>query len=214
MSELKKCNYCGNEIQNNNKFCTHCGAKNKKEYSCGGCLLTIFVAYLIFNALGSNRNTYHSKPSYTQTTSNRTYPNAVKQQPQEKKVFPGEMVNDEHFDIYYLSCSEYGASNFFDAPTAGKKYVEFDFTFKNISTTDTYIGSFECYCNNAKCDESWSSNRKLPRFSFLEEISGGRELSGSVVYEVPQDAILSDIELEYGGFSDRETSDKIIFVGQ
>ena len=127
---------------------------------------------------------------------------------------PGDMVSDDHFEISYTGCSEYTSTNQFVKPADGKKFVKFDFTFKNISDTDTSIGSFECYCNDAKCEKSYVgiSDDNVKELGY-ESVSGGREMSGSALYEVPADASFENIELEYSGFFDNKKSDKIIFVG-
>ena len=218
---MKKCKHCGQEIANGAKICPHCGGKN----GANGCLIAI-IGFLVICAIGaiggkggrgnssSSNNTVTSgnSSSSDNTVPSGTVEESVPETPQETIAKPGDMVKDEHFEIQYLSCSEYKTSNTFSAPPEGKKYIKFDFTFKNISDTDTSIGSFECYCNNAKCDTSYVDSSDIPRLTW-DSISGGRQISGSVVYEVPQDAAYADIELEYSGFFDNKKADKIIFVG-
>lgn len=217
MSSMKLCKHCGKEIAKSANICPHCGGKN----AANGCLVAVivFVVILFFGAIGRSRNPSSSgsssyKSSISNTNSGSSASSGTAENtPREIKAVPGEMVRDDHFEIYYLSCSEYTSTNMYSSPSEGKKYVKFDFTFKNISDTDTTLGSFECYCNNAKCDSSYVDSSTVPRLTW-ESVSGGREISGSVVYEVPQSAALSDVELEYAGFFDNKKADKIIFVGQ
>ena len=211
---MKKCKHCGQEIANSAKICPHCGGKN----GVNGCLVGI-IAFLVICAIGvmgGRGNSSSSNRTVTSGTAEVSVPEAqqesVPETPQETIAKPGDVVKDNHFEIHYLGCSEYTSSNMFSTPSEGKKYVKFDFTFKNISDTDTTLGSFECYCNNAKCDSSYVDSSSVPRLTW-ESISGGREVSGSVIYEVPQEAAYADIELEYSGFFDSKKSEKIIFVG-
>ncbi|MBQ8940600.1 MAG: DUF4352 domain-containing protein [Firmicutes bacterium] len=184
---------------------------------CGFGVIVFFIIIAVISSAASSSSSSSSSSGSTATVESGavsgTNEETVEETPQVITAKPGDKVNDEHFEIYYLSCSEYTASNQFSQPAEGKKYVKFDFTFKNISDTDTTIGGFECYCNNAKCESSYVDSTNVPRLSY-DSVSGGRETSGSVIYEVPQDAALSSVELEYSGFFDNKTADKIIFVGE
>ncbi|MBR1443015.1 MAG: DUF4352 domain-containing protein [Firmicutes bacterium] len=184
---------------------------------CGFGIIIFFIVIAVISTAASSGSDSNSSSAPTATVESGVASGAnektIEETPQTITAKPGDKVNDDHFDIYFLSCSEYIQSNSFSKPADGKKYVKFDFTFKNISDTDTTIGGFECYSNNAKCESSYVDSSDIPRLSY-DRISGGRETSGSVIYEVPQDAALSDIELEYSGFFDNQKTDKIVFVGE
>lgn len=51
MTEYKKCKHCGQYMNNTDKFCQNCGAKNTKEYSCFGCISLIIVAIIVIKIL-------------------------------------------------------------------------------------------------------------------------------------------------------------------
>ena len=89
--------------------------------------------------------------------------------------------------------------------------MNFYFTFKNAGNSDSYPGSFGCYVNNKKYDQEYLDGSD--ESFLLQEVSGGREISGSITYEVPKEAKMKDIELEYENNS-IWSNKKIIFLGK
>lgn len=126
------------------------------------------------------------------------------------RYYPGDIVEKNDFKITYKKASNYKSENQFIEPAKGKKFVRFQFSFKNLSDTDQYVGSFECYYKNNKCEEAYVADDDDSNF-LLESLSKGRSVSGSVYYEVPKKAKLSQLELEYT--SDLWSNEKVIFMG-
>lgn len=121
------------------------------------------------------------------------------------------MVEFGDFEIAYTGAEKYKSNNQFIQPKDGYKYVKFYFSFKNTGNSDCYPGSFGCYVNNKKYDQEYLDGSD--ESFLLQEVSGGREISGSITYEVPKEAKMKDIELEYENnsiWSDK----KIIFLGK
>ena len=80
------------------------------------------------------------------------------------------------------------------SPSDGMKYVKADFTFENMGNNDIYVSQydFNCYADNTNCDQKFMTSGN----EFLGgNISAGRQVSFSVVFEVPEAA--ESIELEY-----------------
>lgn len=130
---------------------------------------------------------------------------------EDNRYHPGDVVKFGDFEISYISAKKYKSDNQFIQPKEGYKYVKFKFSFKNTGDTDNYPGSFGCYVKNKKYDQEYLDGSD--ESFLLQEVSGGREISGSVTYEVPKDTKMKDIELEYENnsiWSDK----KIIFLGK
>ena len=129
----------------------------------------------------------------------------------DNRFHPGDVVEFGDFEIAYTGAEKYKSNNQFIQPKDGCKYVKFYFTFKNTGNSDSYPGSFGCYVNNKKYDQEYLDGSDE---SFLwQEVSGGREISGSITYEVPKEAKMKDIELEYENNS-IWSNKKIIFLGK
>ena len=129
----------------------------------------------------------------------------------DNRFHPGDVVEFGDFEIAYTGAEKYKSNNQFIQPKDGCKYVKFYFTFKNTGNSDSYPGSFGCYVNNKKYDQEYLDGSD--ESFLLQEVSGGREISGSITYEVPKEAKMKDIELEYEKNS-IWSNKKIIFLGK
>lgn len=79
-------------------------------------------------------------------------------------------------------------------PSDGMKYIKAAFTFENTGDKDIYVSpyDFDCYADDANCEQKFISSEN----DFLGgSISSGRQVSFSVIFEVPEGA--ESIELEY-----------------
>ncbi|MDO5340265.1 MAG: DUF4352 domain-containing protein [Eubacteriales bacterium] len=79
-------------------------------------------------------------------------------------------------------------------PSDGMKYVKADVTFENTGDRDIYVSiyDFDCYADNVNCEQKYM----MSATDFVaDNISSGRQVSFSVIFEVPVDA--ESIELEY-----------------
>lgn len=129
----------------------------------------------------------------------------------DNRFHPGDVVEFGDFEIAYMGAEKYKSNNQFIQPKDCYKYVKFYFTFKNTGNSDSYPGSFGCYVNNKKYDQEYLDGSD--ESFLLQEVSGGREISGSITYEVPKEAKMKDIELEYENNS-IWSNKKIIFLGK
>lgn len=82
----------------------------------------------------------------------------------------------------------------YDTPKKGMKYVMASFKFENTGDSDRYVSiyDFECYADDANCEQVYS----LDDSDFgSTDLSAGRKVSFKVYYMVPKNA--KKIELEY-----------------
>lgn len=127
------------------------------------------------------------------------------------KYHPGDVASFGDFKITYKSIAKYKSSNQFIQPKKGFQYIKYVFSFKNTGKSDSYVGNFACYADGEQCDSAYvdDSDSSL----LLTKLSSGRKKSGSLVYEVPKNVKLKDIELEYENNS-LWSDEKIIFLGK
>lgn len=157
-----------------------------------------------------NKSSSKDKKS-NKKNSNKKKSNKSNGKTDDNRFHPGDVVEFGDFEIAYTGAEKYKSNNQFIQPKDGYKYVKFYFTFKNTGNSDSYPGSFGCYVNNKKYDQEYLDGSD--ESFLLQEVSGGREISGSITYEVPKEAKMKDIELEYENnsiWSDK----KIIFLGK
>ena len=116
----------------------------------------------------------------------------------------GETLKANDLSIKYVSCEEYTDYNQYLPPKDGNKIIKLNFEVENTGTTDRYISNFEfsCYADN-KATEAYYTDNDLSA-----TISSGRSASGSVCFEVPENA--EEIEVEYE--TDFWTDGKAVFV--
>lgn len=161
--------------------------------------------------VGSISDTGSSTKKSSDKTNKKKKSKSKNNKKDDGKYHPGDVVQFGDFEIAYISAEKYKSTNQFIQPKEGYKYVRFVFNFLNNGNTDNYPGTFGCYVNNQKCNQEYLSD--ADDSFLLEELSAGREKSGSVTFEVPKKAKMKDIELEYENnsiWSDK----KIIFLGK
>lgn len=103
----------------------------------------------------------------------------------------GLQVTINDFDLDFTDYdNQYG----WNTPAEGKKYIMIDVSYQNNSKSDKYISiyDFECYADNADCEQNYSV---VDNSSINANISSGRTGSYTIAFVVPQDA--QSIELEY-----------------
>ena len=157
----------------------------------------------------SSKDKKSNKKNSNKKKSNKSSKNNGKTD--DNRFHPGDVVEFGDFEIAYMGAEIYKSNNQFIQPKDGYKYVKFYFTFKNTGNSDSYPGSFGCYVNNKKYDQEYLDGSD--ESFLLQEVSGGREISGSITYEVPKEAKMKDIELEYENNS-IWSNKKIIFLGK
>lgn len=118
----------------------------------------------------------------------------------------GDTWDNKYVLVSYDECGEYVSDNQFIQPADGNKYVYATFTFENVGSSDTTVGywDFDCYADGYACEAIYGADGA----GFTQTLSSGRKISGSVYFEVPEDA--TEIEFEYS--PNFWTSEKIVFV--
>lgn len=127
------------------------------------------------------------------------------------KYHPGDVVKFGDFKIVYQSAKKYKSKNQFIQPKSGYQYVKFDFAFKNEGDADSFVGDFACYADGEKCEREYIDESGSD--FLVEELSSGRKVSGSLVFEVPKKTSFKNIELEYENY-DLFSDKKAIFVAK
>ena len=119
----------------------------------------------------------------------------------------GADVETNGLRLTYLSCGPYVSDNQFIQPDEGKEYVFIELEAENISDSDKSISSlsFRAYADGMSCDSKFLGEETLSA-----SLSPGRKSKGSLVFEVPKDAQIIEIEYEGGLFS----SDRTVFAYQ
>ena len=116
----------------------------------------------------------------------------------------GDIVEAGGLKITYLSCGEYVSDNQFVQPKDGCCYLYCEFEFENTGNADVYVSSldFDCYADGLDCDACYIREDDLGA-----TLSAGRKAKGTVMFEVPVDATV--VEVEY--LSNIWTSDRVVF---
>lgn len=133
---------------------------------------------------------------YTPTLNTEASPEAVS---------TGETVEVGDLKISYVSCEDYESDNMFVAPKDGYHFVTCTFEFENTGKSDEYITafSFDCYADGLSCEQTYIREDNL-----TATLSAGRKTSGTVTFEVPDNATV--IEVEY--LSNVWTSSRTVFT--
>ena len=102
-------------------------------------------------------------------------------------------TTDDNLKITFVSSSDYTGYNSYFAPATGNKIIQVKVDFQNNGTSDEYLSGFECYADNAKCEDYfYADDTKSPT---LESVSSGKSFSSIVYFEVPKNA--EHITVEY-----------------
>jgi hypothetical protein len=120
----------------------------------------------------------------------------------------GDIIETSDLRISYISADVYYSDNQYITPKDGYEFYRFEFKVENISDSDQYVSDmigWECYADNSNMEQSFYFDDDLSA-----TLSSGREMQGSVYFEVPVDS--QSIELEYD--INYWKSDKIIFIGK
>lgn len=217
-NKLIHCKACGAEIASSAKSCPHCGARNKKPIykRWWFWLLVVLVVLIGIGSSGSSEDTSPGKtPSAAQdasaapeagTNANEVSAaeEALEEEPEVQTVFyPGDTLETNDLTVAYLECGDFETEDYFP-PEEGMKVVYLTFEFENISSGDTLVSyyDFTCFADGYSCDSYiWEK-------SLSADLSSGRKVTGSVYFQVPEDA--QDIEVEYE--TNFWTEEKVLFL--
>lgn len=125
-----------------------------------------------------------------------------------QKITAGHAITiDDELKISYLKCdTNFKKYSKYATVGKGKKVISATFKIENVSDTDQYIDTINCYADDKKCDSFYSvEDYDDP---FFDSISAGRSIEGTVYFEVPSNA--KNIELEFE--NNVWTEDKVVFV--
>ena len=96
--------------------------------------------------------------------------------------------------VTYNKCGEYISDNMFIVPDEGNKFIYFEFTFENTSSSEKYFSyDFSCYADGIKVNRSYYIENDL---YIGDNIGAGRKVIGNVCFEVPINAEVIELEFE------------------
>lgn len=189
--------------------------KKKKRLIIFGVIAAIIVVIIIASSGGSSsddKNKVESVNGASQTQSvngksddNKSDDNTASK---DQKITAGHAITiDNELKISYLKCdTNFKKYSKYATVGKGKKVISATFKIENVSDTDQYIDTINCYADDKKCDSFYSvEDYDNP---FLDSISAGRSIEGTVYFEVPSNA--KDVELEFE--NNVWTNDKVVFV--
>lgn len=189
--------------------------KKKKRLIIFGVIAAIIVVIIIASSGGSSsddKNKVESVngASQTQSVNGKSDDNKSDDSTASKdqKITAGHAITiDNELKISYLKCdTNFKKYSKYATVGKGKKVISATFKIENVSDTDQYIDIINCYADDKKCDSFYSvEDYDDP---FLDSISAGRSIEGTVYFEVPSNA--KDIELEFE--NNVWTNDKVVFV--
>lgn len=189
--------------------------KKKKRLIIFGVIAAIIVVIIIASSGGSSsddKNKVESVNGASQTQSVNGKSDDGKSDDStasdNQKITAGHAITiDNELKISYLKCdTNFKKYSKYATVGKGKKVISATFKIENVSDTDQYIDTINCYADDKKCDSFYSvEDYDDP---FLDSISAGRSIEGTVYFEVPSNA--KDVELEFE--NNVWTNDKVVFV--
>lgn len=189
--------------------------KKKKRLIIFGVIAAIIVVIIIAASGGSSsddKNKVESVngASQTQSVNGKSDDNKSNDSTESdnQKITAGHAITiDNELKISYLKCdTNFKKYSKYATVGKGKKIISATFKIENVSDTDQYIDIINCYADDKKCDSFYSvEDYDDP---FLDSISAGRSIEGTVYFEVPSNA--KDVELEFE--NNVWTNDKVVFV--
>ena len=187
--------------------------KKKKRLIIFGVIAAVIVVIIIASSGGSSsddKNKVESVngASQTQSADEKSDNSKSDDSTASDKITAGHAITvDNDLKISYLKCdTNFKKYNEYSAPSKGNKVVSATFKIENVSDTDQYISTIDCYADDKKCDSFYGvEDYDDP---FFNSISPGRSVEGTVYFEVPSNAKNVELEFENSVW----TSDKVVFV--
>ena len=173
-------------------------------------LSTLAVVFILFWVLvvanSDSTSTNNTNSNETASTETSTPVNNV----QEKKTSfnVGETFSNNNVKIKFASVDQ-DFKNYSKYATvkSGYKIIKATFDFENVGSSDEFVSyyDFKCYADDVACDAFYNTDLDD---ELSATISSGKKASGSVYFEVPQNA--GKITLEYS--TNVFTSENIEFI--
>ena len=174
-------------------------------------LLCLFVALAIGCGSSSEDETPAKIGEVEQTDApeNTTQEKAQEETAVEVKTeyHVGDTILDGDLQIVYVASGEYKETNEFIQPKEGNKFIFLKLAFENKGSSDYSISSysFQCYADGYNVEEHYTEN------DLSATLSPGRTTDGLLVYEVPADAQVIEIEYETNFFTEEKL--KLVYDG-
>ena len=174
-------------------------------------LLCLFVALAIGCGSSSEDETPTKIGEVEQTDApeNTTQEKAQEETAVEVKTeyHVGDTILDGDLQIVYVASGEYKETNEFMQPKEGNKFIFLKLAFENKGSSDYSISSysFQCYADGYNVEEHYTEN------DLSATLSPGRTTDGLLVYEVPADAQVIEIEYETNFFTEEKL--KLVYDG-
>ena len=174
-------------------------------------LLCLFVALAIGCGSSSEDETPTKIGEVEQTDApeNTTQEKAQEETAVEVKTeyHVGDTILDGDLHIVYVASGEYKETNEFMQPKEGNKFIFLKLAFENKGSSDYSISSysFQCYADGYNVEEHYTEN------DLSATLSPGRTTDGLLVYEVPADAQVIEIEYETNFFTEEKL--KLVYDG-
>lgn len=164
-------------------------------------ILIVIGLFIVISCVANDNDDTKVESADPKTTSEVSQTNKNKS----TIVHVGEKLTAGGLEITFVSVNDYESENQFIQPKAGNKYIRLLFECKNVGESDQFINEydFKCYADDAACDTIYLLDESLSG-----TISAGRTTTGSVFFEIPENA--EHVEVEYAlGFL---TNEKAIFL--
>lgn len=176
-------------------------------------LAIVFIIFWVFVIANSDSTTTNTSTNNNNANSNEivnteTSTSANNVQEEKTSFNVGETFSNNNIKITFVSADQdfknYGK---YANVKSGYKVIKATFDIENIGTSDEYVSNYDykCYADDVACDAFYTLDLDD---GLSATISSGKKASGSVYFEVPQNA--SKITLEYN--TNIFTSENIEFV--
>lgn len=207
-NKVKKCKYCGTEMDESAKICPNC--KKNQKMSAGKIVLIVigvFVILCILASIGGDSNTTNTTSNNNVNENNDVQQTETTNTEEEKTEYTvGEVFSDKYMKVTYLSLNNnFTGYSQYAKVKDGCKVIAASFEFENVSSTDQLASSynFTCYADGYNCDSFYYVDDS----SFSANLSAGKKITGTVYFEVPVNA--TDVTIEYE--NNVWTSNKVVF---
>lgn len=182
-----------------------------KKHTCAKIAIGVFVAWIaigvVFGSKSDIKKVTTTKAETTTDSSENTDDSKDdSKQPDDETVTVGDTIDDNGVLVTLIDCNDYVSDNEFITPADGKKYVKLDFEIKNTSDDTQNISSyisFSAYADDYSINQSYVTDSAG---SLDGEVAAGKNMSGSIFYEIPIDTKTLQVDYISNFWTDRRTS--------
>lgn len=199
MSETKKCKYCQTEIDKKAKICPNC---RKKQGGKGKFIILGVIVFFILVAVFSTNNN-NSKPA-SSDAQNKSGQTADKASKEDKAIALGSEGQSDNLSLKVNKIAakkEIKEGDFISYKPDSGKYAIVNITIKN--TGKEAISLTNGYFKLITADEAEYTPTILigldNKYISFETINPGLDVTGNLVFEVPNDLTVADATLRFSG---------------